>query len=61
VNPIDDAVIVDACTLKKLFGRRPDRRPAPLIGQIFALTEAAKAREAIEGLGIVAKTLLLTG
>ena len=61
MNPIDDAVIVDACTLKKLFGRRPDRRPAPLISQTFALTEAAKAHEAIKERGTVAKTLLLTG
>ena len=47
MNPIDDAVIVDACTLKNF--------------SVVALTEAAKAHEAIEGRGTVAKTLLLTG
>ena len=42
--------------LRQLAGRRI----APLIGQTFALADAAKAHEAIEGRRTVAKTLLLT-
>jgi NADPH2:quinone reductase len=36
-----------------------ERRISPLIGQTFALTEAAKAHEAIEARRTLAKTLLL--
>jgi NADPH:quinone reductase len=38
-----------------------ERRVTPLIGQTFALAEAAKAHEAIEARRTMAKTLLLTG
>jgi NADPH2:quinone reductase len=45
---------------KDIIGQLAERRIAPLIGQTFALTEAAKAHEAIAERRTVAKTLLLT-
>jgi NADPH2:quinone reductase len=47
--------------MKEILGLLAEQRIAPVIGQTFALAEAAKAHEAIEARGTVAKTLLLTG
>ena len=47
--------------MKEVLGQLAERRIAPLIGQTFALAEAAKAHEAIVARRTVAKTLLLTG
>lgn len=46
--------------MNDVIGRLADKRIAPLIGQTFALADAAKAHEAIEARRAVAKTLLLT-
>ncbi len=46
--------------MKDVIGRLAGKRIAPLIGQTFALADAAKAHEAIEARRTVAKTLLLT-
>jgi NADPH:quinone reductase len=47
--------------MKEILGLLAEQRITPVIGQTFALAEAAKAHEAIEARGTVAKTLLLTG
>jgi len=47
--------------MKEILRQLAERRVAPLIGQTFALADAAKAHEAMEGRRTVAKTLLLTG
>ncbi len=47
--------------MKDMLGQLAERRISPLIGQTFALAEAAKAHEAIAARRTVAKTLLLTG
>jgi NADPH:quinone reductase len=47
--------------MKGILRELAERRVTPLIGQTFALAEAAKAHEAIEARRTVAKTLLLTG
>ena len=46
--------------MKDVLGQLAERRISPLIGQTFALAEAAKAHEAIAARRTVAKTLLLT-
>ena len=47
--------------MKDVLGHLAQGRISPLIGQTFALAEAAKAHEAIAARRTVAKTLLLTG
>ncbi len=47
--------------MKEILRQLAERRVVPLIGQTFALADAAKAHEAMEGRRTVAKTLLLTG
>ncbi len=47
--------------MKDVLGHLAERRISPLIGQAFALADAAKAHEAIAERRTVAKTLLLTG
>ena len=46
--------------MKDVLGRLAEGRIAPLVGQTFALAEAAKAHDAIEARRTIAKTLLLT-
>ena len=46
--------------MEDVIGRLAEKRIAPVIGQTFALADAAKAHEAMEARRTVAKTLLLT-
>jgi NADPH:quinone reductase len=46
--------------MRDVIGRLAEKRIAPVIGQTFALADAAKAHEAMEARRTVAKTLLLT-
>jgi NADPH2:quinone reductase len=46
--------------MKEVLGQLAEQRITPLIGQTFALAEAARAHEAMEARRTVAKTLLLT-
>jgi NADPH2:quinone reductase len=47
--------------MKEVLAHLAEKRIIPLIGQTFALAEAAQAHEAIAARRTVAKTLLLTG
>jgi NADPH2:quinone reductase len=47
--------------MKEVIERLADRQVRPLIGQTFALTEAARAHEAIEARRTIAKSLLIPG